>query len=150
MKIHETPQDNIKTLGGFKKALYALDEQGRYRTCATSGWEVEEIVLLDALEDYRRKAEAARAQALESKVSPIAYFMHRRCMDPITLAQAMGLQRVRVIDPRPGAPEVEETIRECLDSGELCLIIARRPCILIARQIREWEKCAAVCSALQS
>ncbi len=66
------------------------------------------------------------------------------------LAQAMGLQRVRVIDPRPGAPEVEETIRECLDSGELCLIIARRPCILIARQIREWEKCAAVCSALQS
>lgn len=96
MKIHETPQDNIKTLGGYKKALYTLDEQGRYRTCTTSGWEVEEIVLMDALDDYARKAEAARAQALENRVSPIAYFMHRRYMDPVTLAQAMGLFRWQV------------------------------------------------------
>jgi len=49
MKIDETPQDNIKTMGGLKKALYALDEKGRYTTCTTTGWEVEEIVLLDAL-----------------------------------------------------------------------------------------------------
>ncbi len=110
MKIDETPQDNIRTLGGFKKALYALDEQGRYRTCATSGWEVEEIVLMDALADYARKAREARAQALENKVSPIAYFMHLRYMDPITLAQAMGLFRWQV--RRHLKPEVFRRLKD--------------------------------------
>jgi hypothetical protein len=112
MKAHETPQDNIKTLGGFKKALYALDEQGRYTTCATSGWEVEEIVLLDALVDYGRKAEAARAQALENRISPIAYFMHLRYMDPITLAQAMGLFRWQV--KRHLRPEVFRKLNDSM------------------------------------
>ena len=30
MKINEIPQDNIRTLAGEKKLLYALDENGRY------------------------------------------------------------------------------------------------------------------------
>jgi indolepyruvate ferredoxin oxidoreductase, alpha subunit len=66
------------------------------------------------------------------------------------IARAMGVKRVHLVDPRPGSPEVERVIKECLASGELALIIARRPCILIARQIMEWEKCAAVCEAVEA
>jgi indolepyruvate ferredoxin oxidoreductase, alpha subunit len=66
------------------------------------------------------------------------------------LARAMGIKRVLVVDPKPGAPELEQAIRESLESRDLSLIIARRPCILIARQIREWEKCAAVCSQIEA
>jgi len=112
MKTHETPQDNIKTLGGFKKALYALDEQGRYRTCATSGWEVEEIVLLDALADYDRKAEEARQKVLEGRTSPIEYFMYMRRMDLMTLTQAMGLFRWQV--KRHLKPEVFRKLNEAI------------------------------------
>jgi hypothetical protein len=96
MKINEIPQDNIRTLGGEKKLLYALDENGRYAGSTTTGWEVEEIVLLDALEDYDRKAAEARQRVLENQSSPIEYFMYMRRMDLITLAQAMGLFRWQV------------------------------------------------------
>lgn len=96
MRIDEVPQDNIRTLGGEKKLLYALDDSGHYAGAATSGWEVEEVVLLDVLEDYDRKAEAARQRALRSESSPIEYFMYLRRMDAVTLAQAMGLFRWQV------------------------------------------------------
>jgi hypothetical protein len=96
MKINEIPQDNIRTLGGYKKLLYALDENGRYTGAPTTGWEVEEIVLLDALEDYDGKAAEARQKVLQHQASPIEYFMYMRRMDLITLAQAMGLFRWQV------------------------------------------------------
>jgi hypothetical protein len=96
MKIKEIPQDSIKTLGGEKKALYALDENGRYTTATTTGWEVEEIVLLDALADYDRKAEEARQRVLKNRTSPIEYFMYIRRMDLTTLALAMGLFKWQV------------------------------------------------------
>jgi hypothetical protein len=96
MKVNEIPQDNIRTLGGLKKAVYALDENGRYQRAPTTGWEVEETVLLDALADYDRKAEEARQKVLDRQSSPIAYFMYMRRMDTVTLAQAMGLFRWQV------------------------------------------------------
>jgi hypothetical protein len=96
MKIDEIPQDNIRTLGGERKLLYALDENGRYTGATTTGWEVEEIVLLDALDDYDRKAAEARQKVLQHQASPIEYFMYMRRMDLITLAQAMGLFRWQV------------------------------------------------------
>lgn len=96
MKVHEIPQDNIRTLAGEKKLLYALDENGHYTGATTTGWEVEEIVLLDALEDYDRKAAEARQRVLKNQSSPIEYFMYIRRMDLITLAQAMGLFRWQV------------------------------------------------------
>jgi indolepyruvate ferredoxin oxidoreductase alpha subunit len=65
------------------------------------------------------------------------------------LARALGIRRVHVVEPRPGSEELERLISECLASGELCLIIARRPCILIAKQLREYEKCATVCEPVE-
>ena len=56
------------------------------------------------------------------------------------LARSLGVKRVHVIDPRPGDPQFEKLVKESLDSGELVVIVARRPCILIAKQIREYEK----------
>lgn len=96
MRVKEVPQDTIKILGGEKKALYALDEDGRYTRAQTAGWSVEEIVLQDALDDYDRKADEAREKIRAGKSSPIEYFMYRRRMDLITLAQAMGLFKWRV------------------------------------------------------
>jgi indolepyruvate ferredoxin oxidoreductase alpha subunit len=57
------------------------------------------------------------------------------------LGRALGIPRVHVVDPRIGSPEFENVLDECLASGQLSLIIARRPCILIAKQLREYERC---------
>jgi indolepyruvate ferredoxin oxidoreductase alpha subunit len=60
------------------------------------------------------------------------------------LARSLGIRRVHVVDPRPNSPDFEKLLVESLASGELVLIIARRPCILVARQIREYEEqCSA-------
>lgn len=96
MKISEVPQDDIKTLNGLKKALYALDEQGGYTKTATRGWEVEEVVLDQVIGDFNEKAGKAAVRVRSGEASPIEYFMYRNWMDAPTLAQAMGLFRWQV------------------------------------------------------
>ncbi len=56
MKISEVPQDDIKTLHGMKKALYAVDDQGYYARTTTRGWEAEEVVLNQVIDDFDEKA----------------------------------------------------------------------------------------------
>ncbi len=57
------------------------------------------------------------------------------------LARSLGIKRVHVVEPRVGSDEFERVLDECLASKELCVIIARRPCILIVKRLREYEKC---------
>jgi hypothetical protein len=96
MKISEVPQDDVKTLGGERKALYAVDEQGRYTRTPTRGWEVEEIALHQVIDDFEEQAAKAALRVRQLETSPIEYFMLKSWMDPLTLAQAMGLYRWQV------------------------------------------------------
>ncbi len=57
------------------------------------------------------------------------------------LARSMGLKRVHVIDPTLGQTAFRDLVKECLDSGELAVIIARRDCLLAAGKIKAYEKC---------
>lgn len=96
MKISEVPQDDIKTLGGERKALYAVDDEGRYAQTTTRGWEVEEIALHQVIDDFEEQARKATLRVKRQETSPIEYFMLKNWMDPLTLAQAMGLCRWQV------------------------------------------------------
>ncbi len=57
------------------------------------------------------------------------------------IARGLGIKHVHVVEPRVGSDEFERVLDECLASKELCVIIARRPCILIVKRLREYEKC---------
>jgi hypothetical protein len=96
MKISEVPQDDVKTMQGAKKALYAVDDRGEYTRTATRGWKAEEIVLTQVIDDFEAKARQAAARLRRGETSPIEYFMNKKWMDPLTLAQAMGLYRWQV------------------------------------------------------
>jgi hypothetical protein len=96
MKISEVPQDDIKTMQGEKKALYAVDDQGRYTKTTTRGWEAEEIVLAQVIGDFEEKAREAATRVRNNETSPIEYFMYKNWLDPLTLAQAMGLYRWQI------------------------------------------------------
>ena len=96
MKISEVPQDDIKTLNGLKKALYAIDDQGRYAKTTTGGWEAEEVVLSQVIGDFDEKAGETASRVRKNETSPIEYFMYKNWMDAPTLAQAMGLYRWQV------------------------------------------------------
>ena len=97
MKIKEVPQDDIKTFKGFgTKAIYAVDENGRYARTSTSGWEAEEVVLRDVVDDFAKMAEDAKTRVFKGETSPIEYYMNKYYMDLPALARGMGLARWRV------------------------------------------------------
>jgi hypothetical protein len=97
MKIKEVPQDDIRTFKGFgTKAIYAVDENGRYTKTPTSGWEAEEVVLRDVVDDFAKLAQEARARVFSGETSPIEYYMNKYYMDLPALARGMGLARWRV------------------------------------------------------
>ncbi len=90
MKISDVPQDRNLTLQGERKAVYAVDEQGRYRVIASSGWEVEETVTSLAVDHYRELAQNARSAVMHGELAPLAYHLHARRYQVVTLAQATG------------------------------------------------------------
>lgn len=56
------------------------------------------------------------------------------------LARSLGIRRVHVVEPRLGSDEFARVLKDCLNSGELAAIVVRRPCILIAKQLKEYER----------
>ena len=97
MKIKEVPQDEIKTFKGFgTKALYVVDENGQYTRVPTSGWEVEEVVLRDVVDDFANLAEQAKTRVFRGETSPVEYYMNKNYMDLPALARGMGLAKWRV------------------------------------------------------
>jgi indolepyruvate ferredoxin oxidoreductase, alpha subunit len=53
---------------------------------------------------------------------------------------ALGIRRVHIVEPRAGSDEFERVLTECLECQELAVIIARRPCLLIAKQLKQHEQ----------
>lgn len=96
MREREVPQDVNRSLAGHRKVVYALADDGKLRPVPSQGWEVEEIVTRQAVEDLERRAEAARARALAGESSPLEYHMYRARMDLDLLSQTTGLWRWRV------------------------------------------------------
>jgi len=63
------------------------------------------------------------------------------------LARSLGIRRVHVIEPHFGTDEFDRLLTDCLESNALAVIIARRPCILIAKQLKQYEERQCECSA---
>lgn len=62
------------------------------------------------------------------------------------LVRALGIKRVHVIEPRVGSNDFDRVLTESLASKELAVIIARRPCILIAKQLKAYEQQRCECA----
>jgi len=90
MKQEEVPQEKNKTLAGNKKAVYATDTQGKYDAIASDGWEVEEIVTSQAVEEFERLANEALARAEKEEASILEYHMYNNRMDLSLLSQTTG------------------------------------------------------------
>lgn len=106
MRERDVPQEGNVTLAGHRKAVYAVGEDGRLKIVASRGWEVEETVTRQAVEELERLAREARERALDGTGSTLEYHMYRARMDVPLLSQTTGLWRWRVKRHlRPGAFE---------------------------------------------
>ena len=66
------------------------------------------------------------------------------------IATAIGIPSVTVIDAFAEPEEFERLLLQRLAAPELSVIVARRPCILAAADIRKWEQQAAALRAADS
>lgn len=96
MRADEVPQDKSSTYAGHKKLLYAEGEDGRYQGVQSTGWEVEATATRDAVAQFSRWAEEARAEVRAGKKSPLYFHMYDCRMDLPLLCQLTGLWRWRV------------------------------------------------------
>lgn len=112
MEKEKVPQENNRTLGGERKAVYALSEDGRYTMVASSGSKVEETVTSQALEEFTRLRDACRERVEAGIASTLEFHMYDRRMDLETLAQSVGMFRWRVRHHLK--PQVFSTLRQGL------------------------------------
>lgn len=96
MREREVPQEGNRSLAGHRKAVYAVGDDGKLRLVPSRGWEVEETVTRQAVEELERLAAEARSRALAGSASPLEYHMYRARMDLDLLAQVTGLWRWRI------------------------------------------------------
>jgi hypothetical protein len=104
MEKNEVPQQAAKAYLGRRKALYAVGEGGNYEIVPSAGWEAEEIVLDQAIDEFARLAREAHSAAKAGQGSALAYHMYSRRMDPVLLADVAGFWGWQVRRHlRPGA-----------------------------------------------
>ena len=60
------------------------------------------------------------------------------------LAKSMGMDEVHVLALGKDAKEFEQLVRNSLAKEKLTFIVARRPCVLAAKNIRQYEKLSAL------
>ena len=96
MNVHEVPQEGNATLAGVRKAVYARADNGQMVAVASQGWEVEEIVTMQAVDALKEQASVALASATAGVSSPLEYWMYEKRMDISVLAQSTGLWQWRV------------------------------------------------------
>lgn len=96
MEWDQVPQEENRTIGGERKAVYALGKDGHYTLVPSSGSKMEETVTTQALAEFVRLREEARARVEAGLASPLEYHMYDKRMDPLTLAQSAGLFTWRV------------------------------------------------------
>jgi len=87
----DVPQEGNATLDGHRKAVYARGADGRVQIVTSKGWEVEEIVTRQAVDEFIQLAEQARLQAVAGNASPLAYQMYKARMDEVLLSQISGM-----------------------------------------------------------
>jgi len=112
MNDADVPQEGNSTHPGLRKAIYARGIDGHVRPVTSAGWQVEEIVTRQAIDDLSARADQARQAALRGAASPLEFHMYRARMDLALLSQTTGIWRWRV--RRHFRPEVFSKLPERL------------------------------------
>lgn len=97
MKANQVPQDNSSlSKKSLKELCYAVDEDGKYTTALSSGWEPKTVALDGSMQLIQQRVEQARQMVAQGQVSPIAFFMEKSKMDLSILASYVSMWKWRV------------------------------------------------------
>src|ERR1044072_1726168 len=96
MKKDEVPQD-LGSLGKItKEVCYVTDDQGKYTTELSKGWEIKTNALDVTWTDIEKKVAAAKEKVLRNEASPIVFFMEKNVMNIAILSGYTGFFKWQV------------------------------------------------------
>ena len=93
MKKKDIPQDPSVLDKFTKEVSYVTDDDGKYTTGLSRGWEVKASALDVSWENIKARISEARDKVMQGKASPVLFFMELRIMDIPTLAAYTGYWR---------------------------------------------------------
>ncbi|MDR2222702.1 MAG: hypothetical protein LBE34_08160 [Flavobacteriaceae bacterium] len=97
MKESDVPQDKSSLKENeIKELCYAVNDEGKYVTALSSGWETKTIVQEATLAQIQERIDDAKKQVAEGNSSPIVYFMEVNRMDIQTLCAYVSMWKWRV------------------------------------------------------
>lgn len=96
MKKEDVPQD-LGALGKVtKEVCYATDENGKYTTALSNGWDIKSTALNTAWQNVEERIATAKQKVLNKKASPILFFMEKALMNTEILAGYTGFWQWQV------------------------------------------------------
>ncbi|MGC8885729.1 MAG: thiamine pyrophosphate-dependent enzyme [Verrucomicrobiia bacterium] len=57
------------------------------------------------------------------------------------VVKGVGVKNLYIVEPRVGSDSFEKVLTEALNRDALTVIIARRPCLLASKKLKEFERC---------
>lgn len=90
MKKSELPQDKSALENFTREVCYVKNDEGRYETDLSIGWEPKKIALDQAWQEVEERVKAARNKVLSGQSSPVLYFMELKLMDLSVLSGYSG------------------------------------------------------------
>jgi hypothetical protein len=97
VKKEEVPQDKSNLASAnIREMVYAVDENGKYTTSLSTGWDPKTIALDNALKEIEERIALAKEKVLNNETSPIPYYMELHKMDVPVLSSYVGMWQWRV------------------------------------------------------
>ncbi len=96
MKHNELPQDKSALSDTTRELCYVKDNDGRYCTELSTGWEVKVGALNSAWEKINENVIIAKEQVVLGQKSPLYYLMIKNLMDLNLLSKYTGFFKFRI------------------------------------------------------
>lgn len=91
MKKEDLPQDPGALDKFTREVCYVKNDDGKYETALSKGWDVKKQALDSAWEEVNERVEDARKAVANGEKSPVYYFMELRLMDLSVLSGYTGI-----------------------------------------------------------
>ena len=96
MKKSQLPQDKSALENFTREVCYVKNEQGKYETDLSEGWETKKIALDKAWEHIEERIQQAQYKVQLGEMSPIYYFLELKLMDLSVLAGYTGFWKWQI------------------------------------------------------
>lgn len=96
MKKSEVPQDKSALENFTREVCYVKNDDGKYETELSTGWETKKDALDEAWKEIERRTAEAREKVKAGEASPILFFLEEKLMDLSVLSGYTGFWKMTI------------------------------------------------------